>query len=102
VTASGLGDPTYVLTGWIGEGRLGEDDRLTARLIERIRVGEPVRAAETARAVAGSQEAAVTRRLGPSHTDPRDIELATRVDAFRFAMEARQRADGLELTAHPR
>ncbi len=102
MTASGLGDPTYVLTGWIGEGRLGEDDRLTARLIERIRVGEPVRAAETARAVAGSQEAAVTRRLGPSHTDPRDIELATRVDAFRFAMEARQRADGLELTAHPR
>jgi hypothetical protein len=33
--------------------------------------------------------------------DPRDVELATRVDAFDFAMEARRRPGGLELTPQP-
>jgi 2-phosphosulfolactate phosphatase len=101
VNDSGLGDPTYVITGWFDDQHLGEDDQQTARLIERVRVGAPVRAEETARAVAGSREAAVTLRLGPGHVDPRDVELATRVDAFGFAMEARRGADGLQLTAHP-
>ena len=99
VNESGLGDPTYVITGWRDEQHPGEDDQQTARLVERVRTGEPVRAEETARAVAGSREAAVTLGLGPGHVDPRDIELATRVDAFGFAMEARQGANGLELTA---
>jgi len=44
-------------------------------------------------------EAAVTLGLGPRHVDPRDIELATHVDAFDFAMEARRTATGLQLTA---
>jgi hypothetical protein len=69
--------------------------------VERVRTGGPVRAEETARAVARSREAVVTLGLGPGHGDPRDIELATRVDAFGFAMEARRGADGLELTAVP-
>jgi hypothetical protein len=48
--------------------------------------------------VAGTPEAARTLGLGAGHVDPRDVELATRVDAFDFAMEARRTADGLELT----
>jgi 2-phosphosulfolactate phosphatase len=101
VNESGLGDPTYVITGWIDEQHPGEDDQQTARLIERVRTGEPARVEETARAVAASREAAVTLGLGPGHVDPRDVELATRVDAFGFAMEARRGATGLELTARP-
>ena len=96
---SGLGDPTYVITGWRDEQHPGEDDQQTARLVERVRTGQPIRAEETARAVAGSREAAVTLCLGPGHVDPRDVELATRVDAFGFALEAHRGADGLELTA---
>lgn len=97
VTASGLGDPTYVISGWRDDERPGEDDRETALLIERVRTGEAIRARETAVAVAGTREAAVTLGLGPGHVDPRDIELATCVDAFDFAMEARRSAGGLEL-----
>jgi 2-phosphosulfolactate phosphatase len=100
VADSGLGDPTYVITGWRDGEHLGEDDQLTARLIERVRIGAPIRARETARAVAESHEATVTLGLGPEHADLRDIELATRVDAFDFAMEARRATNGLELVAN--
>ena len=102
VVESGLGDPTYVISGWRDDERRGEDDKETALLIERVRTGQPVRARETAKAVAESREAAVTLALGPEHVDPRDIELATCVDAFDFAMEARRSAAGLELTASRR
>ena len=88
VTGAALGDPTYVVTGRRDDERQGDDDRLTAELIERVRTGEPPRVEETARAVAGSREAAVTLALGAGHVDPRDVELAVRVDAFDFAMEA--------------
>lgn len=71
----------------------------TARLIERVRLGLPADAAETARAVANSREASITVALGPGNADPADVELATRVDVFDFAMHARQTARGLELTA---
>ena len=97
VTASALGPPTYVITGWRDDERRGEDDLLTARLIERARTGRPLDAATTANAVATSREAEVTLALGPEHVDPRDVELATRVDAFDFAMEARPSPDGLLL-----
>jgi len=97
VAASALGPPTYVITGWRDEHRTGEDDQLTACLIERARTGRPLDAAATARAVATSQEAEVTLALGPDHVDPRDVELATRVDAFGFAMEAHPHPDGLFL-----
>jgi 2-phosphosulfolactate phosphatase len=99
VTAAGLGDPTYVLTGRRSADQQGEDDLLTAELVERVRVGEPIAAEATARAVAGSREAEVTLALGPAHVDPRDIELAVRVDAFDFAMEARVVGSSLLLTA---
>ncbi|WP_375499196.1 2-phosphosulfolactate phosphatase [uncultured Jatrophihabitans sp.] len=100
VTAAGLGEPTYVITGRRSADQRGEDDLLTAQLIERVRVGAPVEADATARAVATSREAAVTLALGRSHVDPRDVELAVRVDAFAFAMEARVVSDGLLLTPH--
>lgn len=97
VTRAGLGEPTYVVTGWHDEYP-GSDDRETALLIERIRTGRPARAEQTARAVADSPEAARTLALGAGHVDPRDVELATRVDAFDFAMRARETDRGLELT----
>lgn len=99
VTAAGLGDPTYVITGRRGADQQGADDLLTAELIERARVGEPIAAVATAHAVATSREAVVTLALGAAHVDPRDIELAVRVDAFDFAMEARVVGSGLLLTA---
>ena len=101
VTTSGLGPPTYVITGWRDEHHPGEDDRRTARLIERARTGQHLDAGATAGAVADSAEAAVTLALGPGDVDPHDIELATRVDAFDFAMEAHSHANGLLLLAHP-
>jgi len=100
VAGSGLGDPTYVISGWRDDEHPGEDDQETARLIERVRTGEPIRARETAKAVAESREAAVTLGLGAGHVDPRDIDLATSIDAFDFAMEARRSANGLELVAN--
>lgn len=99
VTSSGLGTPNYVITGWSGPDRPGDDDLHTARLIERIRRGEPAAAEQTADAVLTSAEAARTLALGPEHADPRDIELAVRVDLFDFAMEAADTRDGLEVTA---
>jgi 2-phosphosulfolactate phosphatase len=98
VTAAGLGDPAYVVSGWFDDDHPAADDRLTAELIERVRTGAPIAATQTAAAVAGSREAARTLSLGAGHVDPRDIELATRVDAFDFAMEARRTPAGLELT----
>ena len=99
VAASGLGDPTYVITGQFADrpDRPGSDDVLTAELVERARLGEPIHAAETAAAVAASDEAARTLALGPEHVDPRDIELACRVDAFAFAMEVTREVDGFQL-----
>ncbi|MBA2699723.1 MAG: 2-phosphosulfolactate phosphatase [Nocardioidaceae bacterium] len=97
VTESGLGKPSYVITGWFDPQHPGEDDVQTARLIERIRRGKPTRVEQTVAAIAGSREAAVTLALGPEHADPRDLELATRIDAFDFAREAEQTPDGLRL-----
>ena len=99
VRAAGLGEPDYVITGRRGPGQRGEDDLLTAQLVERARVDEPIEGEATARAVAGSREAAVTLALGAAHVDPRDVELAVRVDAFDFAMEARAVDGGLCLTS---
>jgi 2-phosphosulfolactate phosphatase len=98
VNASGLGDPTYVISGWRDASRPGDDDRETALLIERVRIGESARASETAHAVATSQEAEVTLALGAGDVDPRDIEYATRVDAFDFAMEVRRSPAGLVIS----
>lgn len=98
VNASGLGEPAYVITGWFDEAHPGNDDMATARLVERARTGAPIEAHATATAVARSREAEKTLALGAGHVDLADVELATRVDAFDFAMEARQTVAGLELT----
>jgi 2-phosphosulfolactate phosphatase len=99
VRGSGLGAPTYVLTGWFTDrpGYEGTDDRLTAELVERARVGAPLDAEATAAAVAASDEAVRTLALGDGHVHPDDIVLATRVDAFDFAMEVERAPDGLRL-----
>jgi len=88
VTAAGLGEPAYVITGRF-EDHLdgGTDDVLTAELIERARGGRPLEAEATAAALLATEEAAKTLALGSEHTDPRDIELAAAVDEFDFAME---------------
>jgi len=98
VAASGLGLPDYVLSGALPEhGMTGEDDLLAAQLVERARRGEPLDAAATAAAVAGSDEAAHTLALGPEHTPPGDIELCVEVDRWDFAMEARREELGWAL-----
>jgi 2-phosphosulfolactate phosphatase len=97
VDASGLGPPSYLITGWFDDEHPGEDDVLTAQLIERARRGQPLDVEGTAAAVLRTREAARTLALGPEHTDPRDIEFAVRVDAFDFAMQADDTPDGLLL-----
>ena len=96
VAASGLGEPTYLITGRFEDqpDRPGDDDLVTAELIERARLGQELDAARAARAVAESDEAALTLALGHGHVHPEDIEYAVQVDRFDFAMEV-HRADGL-------
>ena len=95
VRDSGLGDPTYVITGdFVDNPNMnGTDDLATAHLIERARLGEDLDAVGTAHFVASSEEARRTLTLGHGHVDPDDIVFATRVDAFDFAMEV-SRIDG--------
>ncbi|HEY4375736.1 MAG TPA: 2-phosphosulfolactate phosphatase [Acidimicrobiales bacterium] len=103
VQAAGLGAPTYVITGHFQDrpDRLGPDDRMTAELIERARLGQPLRADETAAAIAGTDEATRTLALGADHVHPDDIAYACRVDTFDFAMEVTRRPTGLHLNRRP-
>jgi 2-phosphosulfolactate phosphatase len=97
--AFGDAPPTYVLSGRFpddGPGS-GSDDRATAELIERARLGLPLEADRAARDVATSEEAAHTVAHGVASAPPEDIELATRVDAFDFAMEVVRTPAGLRL-----
>ena len=89
VLASGLGPPTYVITGNFEDrpDMNGADDLATAQLIERARVGDSLDATRTAQFVAESDEAARTLKLGDGDAHRDDIAYATRVDAFDFAME---------------
>jgi 2-phosphosulfolactate phosphatase len=99
VRASGLGDPTYVITGNFEDNPElnGADDLATAQLIERARLGHALDAERTAHLVATSNEARRTLTLGDGHVDPDDIVYATRVDAFDFAMEVTRVDDRLRL-----
>ena len=99
VAASGLGDPTYVITGKVAGDprREGLDDLATAQLIERARVGADLDAARTAQSVRESDEATRTLALGPGDADPGDIDLAADVDLFDFAIEARRIGDRIRL-----
>ncbi len=88
VEETGLGPPTYVITGAFPDAvDHGADDLLTAELIERARTGRPLEAAATAEAVIGSREAFRTKQLGSAHMHPEDFAFATDVDRFDFAME---------------
>jgi 2-phosphosulfolactate phosphatase len=99
VEASDLGDPTYVITGCFPDrpDDTGDDDRLTADLIERARTGRPLDAHETARRLLDTMEARRTLALGAEHCDPLDIEFASQVDRFDFAMEVKIDAIGRRL-----
>lgn len=102
VAASGLGPPTYVISGRSEDHpERGDDDLLTAHLIERARTGRSLDAEATAAAVAATDEARLTLALGEGHVDPDDIMFATRVDAFDFAMEVERRAGALVLRQQP-
>jgi 2-phosphosulfolactate phosphatase len=101
ISSAGLGVPTYVITGrFPGHPDGGEDDLLTAELIERARTGRRLDAAATAAAVARSREAERTLAVGEGHVHPDDVACATAVDRFDFAMEA-ERVDGrIRLVRH--
>lgn len=98
VRASGLGDPTYVVSGIFEDNpdMNGADDLATAQLIDRARLGDDLDVDSSSQFVAGSEEAMRTLTLGHGHVDPDDIAYATRVDAF-FAMEVRRIGDRLRL-----
>ncbi len=103
VDSAGLGTPTYVISGRFPDSteHSGSDDLLTAELIERARLGRDLEIEATARALAASDEAAHTLALGPPHVDPRDVEFASRVDRFDFAMEVVRTPGGLFLAPIP-
>ena len=101
VDATGLGPPTYVITGrFPDQPDGGEDDLLTAQLIERARTGRPLQAEATAAAVVASREAFRTGEIGEVHAHREDFAFATAVDRFDFAMEV-DRVDG-RLCIRPR
>lgn len=99
VRAVGPAAPTYAITGHFTDRPdcHGEDDRLTAELIERARTGAPLDAERTARAVTDSPEAARTLAVGEGHVHPDDIAFAVDVDRFDFAMEVERVDGGLRL-----
>lgn len=99
LSSSGLGAPTYVITGHFRDrASSGEEDLAVAKFIERARTGAALDAEQTVREVAESDDAAHTLSLGPEHVDPEDIAYATRVDLFGFAMEVTRDAVGLRLS----
>lgn len=100
VEGSGLGAPTYVITGRLDDRvaeRPGSDDLVTAEHIEAVRLGRRPDPEAAARAVRDSDEAARTLALGPEHVHPTDIALAADVDRFAFAMEVTRDPGGLRL-----
>ncbi|SDT39520.1 hypothetical protein SAMN04489812_5587 [Microlunatus soli] len=102
VQDSGLGTPSYVITGQHPDDpERGADDRETAAYIEAVRTGRPVDPDRTGHRIAHSTEAARTRSLGIEHVHPRDIELATHADVFDFAMEAHRTDGALVLHRRP-
>jgi 2-phosphosulfolactate phosphatase len=103
LSGSGLGPPTYVISGRFEDAphRAAADDLATAELIERARLGRPLDAAATAERVAASEEAARTLALGGDDVHADDVAYATRVDAFGFAMEVTRTAEGLRLAPVP-
>lgn len=100
VDRAGLGAPAYVITGWFADrpDHSGSDDVITAETIERLRLRQPVDPTAVAADLLATREATRTLMLGPEHCDPSDIELASRLDVFDFAMEVERTPDGLRVT----
>ena len=99
VNSSGLGDPTYVITGRFPDrpDGTGEEDLLASRFIESVRLGIAVEPSTTAAAVLATDDARHTLQLGAEHVHPEDIEHCVRIDHFDFAMEVERTAEGLRL-----
>jgi 2-phosphosulfolactate phosphatase len=90
--------PTYVITGRFPDGSdSGEDDLLTANLIERARRGDPIDAVATAKAVAETPWALQIRDNDNEHVHHLDVRYATDVDLFDFAMEVEREKNQLRL-----
>lgn len=89
LSGEGHSEPSYLITGCFVDSIdvTGEDDRLAARLIERVRRGLPKHAEETATALASTYEAERCRNLPPAHSHPDDVSIAADVDRFDFAMQ---------------
>lgn len=103
VTAAGLGSPTYVITGRTEDQDelKGHDDRLTADLIDRVRLGQRRRALTTAAALHQTYEAQRLQELATEHSDLLDTDFAANVDLFDFAMEATHDDRGVRLRHCP-
>jgi len=99
VRSSGLGAPTYVITGnFVDDPDMdGDDDLATAELIERARLGEDLDAERTSQVVASSDEARRALAVRHGYFHPQDIAYATRVDMFDFAMEVQRIGHRLRL-----
>jgi phosphosulfolactate phosphohydrolase-like enzyme len=99
VREADLGAPTYVITGCFPDApdTTGDDDRLTAEVIERSRLGHRPDAEQIADALLATEEARRTLALGAEHCDPLDVAYAARVDHFDFAMEVVRDERGLRL-----
>jgi 2-phosphosulfolactate phosphatase len=90
--------PTYVITGRFPDGSdSGQDDLLTAKLIERVRCGDPIDAIATAKAVAETPWALQIRDRDDEHVHHLDVRYATDVDRFNFAMEVERENNQLRL-----
>ena len=103
VTTAQIGDPSYVITGCFADSpdTTGDDDRLTADLIERVRLGHDREVARTVAALLSTNEARRTLALDAEHSDPLDVEYASQVDVFDFAMEAVRDERGVRLERRP-
>lgn len=99
VNAADIGEPSYVITGCYPDapGITGHDDRLAADLIERSRTGRDLEVARTIEKLFSTYEAERTLALDAEHADPFDVEFASRVDLFDFAMEAVRDERGIRL-----
>ena len=74
IEATGLGVPSYVITGrFPDKPDAGLDDYLTAEFIEPVRLGRSPSLATVAAAVASSDEAARTLAIGGEHVHTDDI-----------------------------
>lgn len=101
INSTGLGAPTYVITGRFPDHPDGgQDDLLTAMFIERARTGQPLDPTATAKAIARSREAELTLAVGHGHVHIDDLAYATAVDRFDFAMEAERAGGHIRLLRH--